>query len=85
MNVKQIKQLEPLADVYELNSEARYIIRLPAKTTREAAQKCCEIVNEMGCKALVFRTENHLNIMEYDNSKIKDEQENGHEHKTKSS
>lgn len=79
MNVQDIRNIEPLAEVYELSPDARYIIRLPAHTAQVAAQKCCEIVNEMGCKALVFRTDTKLDIMEYDKRTIKKKKENGNE------
>jgi hypothetical protein len=70
MTVQDIRNIEPLAEVYEISPDARYIIRLPKDINIKAAQRCCELVNEMGCKALVFRTDTKLDIMEYDNRKI---------------
>lgn len=75
MKVQQIKNIEPLAEVYELDPRHRYIIRLPKDTPQAAAQKCCEIVNEMGCKSLVFRTDNKLDIYEYVKKAVKSNDE----------
>ena len=74
MNVEQIKQIESLADVYQLNPEHLTIIRLPKNTPQVAAQKCCEMVNDMGCKALVFRSDTKLDMFQYtEQSQIKKE------------
>jgi hypothetical protein len=56
MTVAELKQLVPLADVYELDSERRYLVKLP-KGVNEAQTAACakalEGVSEMRGRWLI--------------------------------
>ena len=58
MTVKELKEIVPLADVYELSESKKYIVRLPKMADRSAAEYAAHQLDVAGIRNCVIVTGN---------------------------